>query len=125
MLVPLPKSQDETGMKDKSPNKSVETNRRAAFPFRAGRQFDSASCAPAFLSAAVAHLFLVIVSAAALPIHAFVTPHQSKPVAAFALFAFLAALLISLFQPPTSRNRWLPALLAFGLYMVHGLFPCA
>jgi len=68
---------------------------------------------------------LVIVSAAALPIHPFVTAQQSKPVAAFSLLAFLAVLLISLFQPPTSRNRWLPALLAFGLYMVHGLFPCA
>ena len=67
----------------------------------------------------------VIASAATLPIHAFVTPHQSKLVAAFGLFAFLAALLISLFQLPTSRNRWLPALFAFGLYMVHGLFPCA
>jgi hypothetical protein len=67
----------------------------------------------------------VVASAAALPLHAFITPHQSKPVLAFGLFAFLAVLLISLFQPGTSRNRWLPALLAFVLYMVHGLFPCA
>ena len=68
---------------------------------------------------------MVMASAAALPVHAFVTAHQSKPVAAFGLFAFIAALLISLFQPRTSRNRWLPALIAFVLYMVHGLFPCA
>jgi hypothetical protein len=68
---------------------------------------------------------VVVASAAALPIHAFVTVHQSKPVAALSLFAFIAALLISLFQPRTSRNRRLPALIAFGLYMVHGLFPCA
>jgi hypothetical protein len=40
----------------KSHNKSVETNRRPASPFNAGRQFESASCAPPFLPAAVAHL---------------------------------------------------------------------
>ncbi len=68
---------------------------------------------------------VVLASAVALPIHAFVTAHQSKPVAAFGLLAFVAALLISLFQPRTSRNRWLPALIAFGLYMIHALFPCA
>lgn len=68
---------------------------------------------------------VVIASAAALPIHAFVTVHQSKPIAAFGLLAFSAALLISLFQPRTSRNRWLPAPIAFGVDMVHGLFPCA
>ena len=68
---------------------------------------------------------LVVVSSATLPIHAFVTPHQSKPVAAFGLFVFLGVLLISLFQPTTSRNRWLPALFAFGVYLIHGLFPCA
>jgi hypothetical protein len=38
-------------------NKSVETNRRPAPPFEAGRQFGSALCAPALLSAAVAHLW--------------------------------------------------------------------
>src|SRR5882672_7501392 len=32
---------------------------------------------------------VVVASAAALPIHAFVTAHQSKPVAAFGLFACL------------------------------------
>ena len=83
---------------------------------------------PAYLSGTTAKRIgwvLVIVSAAALPIHAFVTPHQSKPVLALSLFVFLAVLLISLFQPPTSRNRWLSALFAFGLYLVHGLFPCA
>jgi len=37
-------------------NQSVETNRRPASPFDAGQQFGSASCAPPFLSAAVAHL---------------------------------------------------------------------
>jgi hypothetical protein len=37
-------------------NKSVETNRRPASPFEAGRQFGSVLCAPALLSAAVAHL---------------------------------------------------------------------
>jgi hypothetical protein len=37
-------------------NKSVETNRRPAFPLNAHRQFTSASCAPPPLSAAVAHL---------------------------------------------------------------------
>jgi hypothetical protein len=83
---------------------------------------------PPYLSSTTAKRIgwaLVIASTAALPIHAFVTPHQSKLVAAFGLFAFFAALLISLFQPPTSRNRWVPALFAFGLYLVHGLFPCA
>jgi hypothetical protein len=39
------------------PNKSVETNRRPASPFSAGREFGSASCAPPFLPAAVAHLW--------------------------------------------------------------------
>jgi hypothetical protein len=38
-------------------NKSVETNRRPASPFHAGRQFERASCALLFLSAAVAHLW--------------------------------------------------------------------
>jgi hypothetical protein len=83
---------------------------------------------PPYLSGTIAKRIewaVVVASAAALPIHAFVTAHQSKPVAAFGLFAFLAVLLIGLFQPRTSRNRWLPALIAFGLYMVHGLFPCA
>jgi hypothetical protein len=37
-------------------NKSVETNRRPASPSEAGRKFGSALCAPAVLSAAVAHL---------------------------------------------------------------------
>jgi hypothetical protein len=37
--------------------KSVETNRRPASPFHAVRPFESASCAPPFLSAAVAHLY--------------------------------------------------------------------
>jgi len=40
----------------KSPNKTVETNRRPASPFNVERQFESASCAPPLLSAAVAHL---------------------------------------------------------------------
>ena len=40
-------------MIDWPPKKSVETNRRPASPFRARRQFDSASCAPASLSVAV------------------------------------------------------------------------
>jgi hypothetical protein len=40
-----------------SANQSVETNRRPASPVDAGRQFESAPCAPPFLSAAVAHLF--------------------------------------------------------------------
>ncbi len=39
-----------------SHNKSVETNRRPACPFNAGRQFETVSCAPPFLSTAVAHL---------------------------------------------------------------------
>jgi len=39
-----------------SPIKSVETNRHPASPFNAGRHFESASCAPLSLSAAVAHL---------------------------------------------------------------------
>ena len=42
-------------MTNQRPNKRVETNRRPAFPFEAGRQFGRASCAPQFLSAAVAH----------------------------------------------------------------------
>jgi hypothetical protein len=37
-------------------NKSVETNRRPASPFSARLQFKSPSCAPPFVSAAVAHL---------------------------------------------------------------------
>lgn len=68
---------------------------------------------------------VVVASAATLPIHAFVTAQQSKPVAAFGFFAFIATLIIGLFQPQTNRNRWLPALIAFGLYLVHGLFLCA
>jgi hypothetical protein len=36
--------------------KSVETNRRPAFPLHAGLQFESASRAPPSVSAAVAHL---------------------------------------------------------------------
>jgi hypothetical protein len=44
-------------MKTGQPNKSVETNRRPASPFTTGRQFESASCAPPSLSAAVAHLW--------------------------------------------------------------------
>jgi hypothetical protein len=82
---------------------------------------------PAYLTGTTAKRIgwvLVIASAAALPAHAFRTPHQSKPLAALSLFAFLAALLISLFQPQTSRNRWLPALFAFGLYLAHGAFTC-
>ena len=43
-------------MRDIPPNKIGGANRRPAFPFYAGRQVESASCAPAFLSAAVAHL---------------------------------------------------------------------
>jgi len=38
-------------------NKSVETNRRPAPPFSAGRQFRRALHAPPSLSAAVAHLY--------------------------------------------------------------------
>jgi len=41
----------------KSSNKSAETNRRPASPFHAEWQFESASCAPPSLSAAVAHLW--------------------------------------------------------------------
>ena len=37
-------------------NKSVETNRRPASALNGWRQFESASCAPPFVSAAVAHL---------------------------------------------------------------------
>ena len=40
----------------RSPNKTVETNRRPASPFYAQRQFESARCDPPSLSAAVAHL---------------------------------------------------------------------
>jgi hypothetical protein len=82
---------------------------------------------PAYLGGATAKRIgwaLVIASTLALPIHAFAAPHYCKLVAAWSLFGFLAALLISLFQPQTSRHRWLPALLAFGLYLVHGSFIC-
>jgi hypothetical protein len=41
----------------KSANQSVETNRRPASPFNAGREFVSAACAPPLVSAAVAHLY--------------------------------------------------------------------
>lgn len=37
-------------------NKTGRANRRPASPFEAGREFGRASCAPPFLSAAVAHL---------------------------------------------------------------------
>ena len=37
--------------------KSVETNRRPASPFNSEREFESATCPPPSLSAAVAHLF--------------------------------------------------------------------
>jgi hypothetical protein len=40
----------------RTPNNSVETNRRPASPLSAGREFGSTSCAPPFLSAAVGHL---------------------------------------------------------------------
>ena len=39
-----------------SPIKSVETNGRPASPLDAGREFERASCAPLFRSAAVTHL---------------------------------------------------------------------
>jgi hypothetical protein len=39
------------------PNKIGRANLRPAFPFHAGWQFGSASYAPSFLSAAVAHLW--------------------------------------------------------------------
>lgn len=38
-------------------NKSVETNRRPELPLEAGREFESALCAPPSLSAAVGGLF--------------------------------------------------------------------
>jgi len=44
-------------MNVETPNKRVETNHRPALPFEAGREFGSAPCAPALLSAAVAHPF--------------------------------------------------------------------
>ncbi len=40
-------------------NNSDETNRRQALPLDAGRRLDSASCDPPFLSAAVAHVWLL------------------------------------------------------------------
>ncbi len=40
----------------RGPNKVGRAYRRPAFPFNAGRQFESASCAPIPLSATVAHL---------------------------------------------------------------------
>jgi hypothetical protein len=46
-----------TGINLNWPNNSVETNRRPASLIDAGRQFGIASCAPPFLSAAVAHLW--------------------------------------------------------------------
>jgi hypothetical protein len=44
-------------MHPERPNKSVETNRRPAFPLNVGRLFVSASCAPPSPSAVVAHLW--------------------------------------------------------------------
>ena len=38
-------------------NNSVETNRRPACPMDAGREFESALCAPRLLSAVVAYCF--------------------------------------------------------------------
>ena len=38
------------------PNQSVETNGRPMLPFDIGRRFRGPSCAPPWLSAAVAHL---------------------------------------------------------------------
>ena len=56
-IATVAESQEDSMMRTTPPNKSVETNRRLASPFNAWRQFDSASCAPPFLSAAVAHLW--------------------------------------------------------------------
>jgi len=42
---------------NKEPNEAVEANRRPVSPLNVGRQFVSASCAPRFLPAAVAHLW--------------------------------------------------------------------
>jgi hypothetical protein len=39
-----------------TPNKVTGANSRPASPFKAGREFGSAPCAPPLLSAAVAHL---------------------------------------------------------------------
>jgi hypothetical protein len=39
------------------PNKISRANRRPPFPFNGGQQFESASCVPPSLSAAVAHLW--------------------------------------------------------------------
>jgi hypothetical protein len=47
-----------------TPNKIGRANRRPACPLDAGRQFESASCAPPFLSAAVAHLWRSVADAA-------------------------------------------------------------
>jgi len=58
-------------------NKSVETNRRPASPFDAGRQVESASCAPPSLPAAVAHLYR---SAASHVTHARVRHHSRSSV---------------------------------------------
>jgi hypothetical protein len=67
---------------------------------------------------------LVIASLGALPLHFFISPHQSGAVAAFALFVFFADLVLGLLQPRSPSSRWLPALCAFGLFLVHGIFPC-
>jgi hypothetical protein len=47
----------ESASMNQSPNNSVEANRRPAAPLDIGRQVGSSSCAPPFLSAAVAHLW--------------------------------------------------------------------
>jgi hypothetical protein len=52
-----------TGYGQHAPNKIGRANRRPASPCNAGRQFESASCAPPFLSAAVAHLWRSAASA--------------------------------------------------------------
>jgi hypothetical protein len=66
---------------------------------------------------------LVVSSAACLPLHLLVSGRQSNTIAGFAIGVFVLALALALFQPRTDARRFLPAVCAFLLYLLHALFP--
>ncbi len=75
-----------------------------------------------FTAKGLAWLF-VVASAACLPLHLVVSGRQSNTIAGFAIAVFVVALALALFQPRTDAKRFLPAICAFLLYLVHALFP--
>jgi hypothetical protein len=66
---------------------------------------------------------LVVASAACLPLHLVISGRQSNTIAGFAIGVIVMALALALFQPRTDAKRFLPAVCAFLLYLVHALFP--